>query len=49
MIEIVREEALAADTVLVDRVASAAGVMPAKRRVRATAVTGATIDPEAYR
>jgi hypothetical protein len=48
MIEIAREEALAADTVLVDRVASATGAMPAKRRVRAAAVTGATIDPEAW-
>ena len=45
MIEIPREEALAADTVLVDRVASAPGVMPAKRRVRPAAFTGATIDP----
>jgi 1-acyl-sn-glycerol-3-phosphate acyltransferase len=48
MIEIPREEALAADTALVDRVASAPTVMPAKRRVRAAAVTGATIDPEAW-
>ena len=48
MVEIVREEALAADTVLVDRVASATEVMPAKRRVRAVVVTGATIDPDAW-
>jgi hypothetical protein len=47
-IETAREEALAADAFLVDRVAAGAGAVPATRGARAAAVTGATIDPEAW-
>jgi len=48
MIETVREEALAADAVRVDQAGWAAGAMPGTRPPRATAVTGAGIDPDAW-
>ena len=47
-IETAREEALAANAFLVGQIASAPGSMPATRRTRAGAVTGATIDAEAW-